>query len=85
MPPKPSIAIPVASVSVAFVVLWVLLAGTMNVPSWLLRQSVALKVRRKNNMLRDTRILYSHNIPIWLGQNLDKPESFGFLRESVRL
>ncbi|KAL8775114.1 MAG: hypothetical protein Q9209_000593 [Squamulea sp. 1 TL-2023] len=28
-------------------------------------------------------LFYAHRIPIWLGQNLDKPETFGFLRNQV--
>jgi hypothetical protein len=34
--------------------------------------------------LKASRILYSHSFPVWLGQNLDKPESFGFLREVIQ-
>ena len=28
-------------------------------------------------------VFYAHNVPIWWGQQLDKPESFGFLRNQV--
>ncbi|KAL9111711.1 MAG: hypothetical protein Q9227_003986 [Pyrenula ochraceoflavens] len=28
-------------------------------------------------------IFYAHKVPIWLGQNLNKPESFGFLHNQV--
>ena len=28
-------------------------------------------------------VFYAHNVPIWWGQQLDKPESFGFLKNQV--
>ena len=28
-------------------------------------------------------VFYAHRLPIWLGQNLDKPETFGFLKNQV--
>jgi hypothetical protein len=35
-------------------------------------------------LLKESRILYSHSFPVWLGQDLDRPESFGFLREVIQ-
>lgn len=28
-------------------------------------------------------VFYAHNVPIWWGQQLDKPETFGFLKNQV--
>lgn len=65
--------------------LWVLLAGTVRLSSWFLRQSVCPpQFWGGARSLKAGRILYSHSFPVWLGQNLDKPESFGFLREVIQ-